>query len=425
MKNLLRKSIFQRGLLEKEKYIISRRREKNIMQSSSVRTELLLASILPTAAILFVGVVGIEQMQGMDIRFFLAVLLASASAIFCAEYALIRFMQNTTGRQIDELVLACREYLSGNYQRRPEIYGDNALSILAHTLHLLLDASPQNVQPQPPHPNVYPDTEKNSVLAQQLDEQNLAVIQQLDTQMQKLIGEIIPVTKGDLRVRAEIPQGNLGIIADLFNAFIEEVIDLVRWIRYSATHLTGSTSILVSCSIDLAQTAETQLLHFSQTTKTVETLTAELENFRNALQTSVKTVRKIRTYVSQHASDATLEKSALLQRLETDTKLQEQLLGEVLNSAESNITLTKSLIFDFHAFAKHMYESSTGVLQATERLQAVSKLAEQWYNTVIAFQLPVEVEKKIVQDTSVSASNTSPIPIASTQKMNGSRASSI
>src|SRR5437773_7447618 len=106
------------------------------MQSSTLRIELLIASILPTAAILLVGVVGIEQMGEVDVRFFLTVLLASALAVFCAEYAVIRFMQSATRQQFDELVLVCQDYLGGNRERRPVVYGDTALSTLARALHM-------------------------------------------------------------------------------------------------------------------------------------------------------------------------------------------------------------------------------------------------------------------------------------------------
>ena len=356
------------------------------MQSSILRIELLIASILPTAAILFVGAVGIEQMQEMDVRFFLTVLLASALVVFCAEHTLISFMQRATRKQFDELVLVCQDYLGGNREKRPDIFGDNALSTLARALYTLLDAVSQSAQPVSPHADVLSAKAKNS-------EQ----VQQLDIQLQKLIREIMPVTNGDLRVRAEIPQGNIGIIADLCNAFIEEVIELVQWTRYSSTQITHGTRTLLNCSIDLAQTAETQMHRFSQTTKTVETLTAFLENLCGTLQLNVKAVQEIQTYVSQYAADTSFEEKDFLQCLETGTKHQKQLLEEVLNSAQSNVTLARSLVSDFYTFARRIYESSTGILQTAEHIKSISALAEQWYNAVIAFQLPVDVEEKILQ----------------------------
>src|SRR5258708_478569 len=355
------------------------------MESNRLRIELLIASILPTASILLVGAVGIEQMQELDVRLFLTVLLASALVVFCMEYALISFMQSATRKQFDELVLVCQDYLGGNRERRPDISGDNALSTLAIALHRLLDGVSKGAQLASPHANVSPK------------EKNTERMHQFDAQLQKLIREIIPVTRGDLRVRAEISQGNIGVIAELFNAFIEEVIELVQWIRYSSVQITSGTRTLLNGSVDLAQTAETQMLRFSQTTKKIETITEFLENLCSTLQLNVEAVQKIQIYARQYAADASVEKNDFLQGLETDTKHQEQLLEEILNSAQSNVTLAKTLISDFYAFARRIYESSVGILQTVEQIKSVSALAEQWHDTVIAFQLPVEVEEKILQ----------------------------
>lgn len=368
------------------------------MPSKIQRTELLIASILPTTATLFVGVISIEQMQELDIRFLLAVLLVSA-AVCCLEYAIISFMQRTIRNQADELVLVCHDYLSGDRQRRPDVSADHALSTLARTLHMVLEAASQDALPESSLANASSKNMPSNTGRE--PEQS----QQLDTQIQKLIREIMPVTQGDLRVRAEIPQGNIGVIADLCNAFIEEIIELVLWIRYSSSQIKNATNGLVSGSIELAQTAETQMLHFSQTTKMAETLTNDLENFYGTLQLNADVVQKLQMYVRQYVAGASFEKHDLLQRLEADTKHQEQLLEEVLSSAQSNVMLAKSLISDFYTFARRIYESSVGVLQAAEHIKSVSALAEQWYTTVTAFQLPVSAEEKIVQ---ASANNGSP-----------------
>src|SRR5207247_6923676 len=103
-----------------------------------------------------------------------------------------------------------------------------------------------------------------------------------------------------------------------------------------------------------------------------------------------------------------LEEKDFLQRLETDTKQQEQLLEELLNSAQSNVSLARSLISDFYTFARRIYESSAGILQAAEPIKSVSELAEQWYNAVIAFKLPADVEEEILQASNSTKSAYSP-----------------
>ncbi len=362
------------------------------MQSNILRIELLIASILPTAAILLLGVIGIEQMQETNVLSFLTVLIISAAAVFFAEYAVISFMQRATRKQFDELVVVCQDF----FERRPDIHGDNALTTLAQVLHMLLDAVSQGVQPVSHHADVSPNKEKTS-------EQT-----QLNTQLQKLIREIAPALNGDLRVSAEIPQGNVGVVADLCNSLVAEIIELVQWTRYSSEQVTSGTRTLMNCSIDLAQTVETQMLRFTQTTQMVETLTAFLENLCGTLQVNVKVLQKMQMYVKQYASDTSLQDNDFQQQLEADTEYQEQILAEVLNLAQSNIPLAKSVISDFYTFARHIHESSTGILQTAEHINSFAALAEQWYNAVIAFKLPIAAEEQILQASTATSSISSP-----------------
>lgn len=356
------------------------------MQSNTLRTHLFIASIVPTAAVLCIGAVELEQMQELDIRFFLTILLCGAAAVFCAEYALVSFMQRTTSQQVDALLLVCQDYLSGNRGRRPEVPEGSLLAPLALALQKLLDTLSKSVQPATPQANPAQGSAGNRQQPSPLD-----------AQLQKLIREVVPVTRGDLRVRAAIPQGNVGVIAELFNAFIEEVIGLIQWIRYSSVQITSGTRTMLNGSVDLAQTVETQLLRFSQTTRTVETLIEFLESLCRTSQLGLETVQRIGSHAEHYASDASLEKHDFLHQVEIETNHLAQLLGEVVSAAQSNTALAKPLMADLYAVARRIYDSSAGILQTAEQIKSVSALAEQWHDTVIAFQLPVDVEEKIVQ----------------------------
>ena len=352
------------------------------MLARTQRTEVLIASILPTTAILLVGVVGIEHMQGLDIRFLLVVLFASA-AVFGLEYTLLTFMQRTIGKQVDDLLLVCQDYLSGNRQRRPDVSGIQPLSPLVYALYKVLDAASQHTTSQADtlsHPGRKP-----------------AQSSQLEAQIQKLIHEIMPAVQGDLRGRAEIAQGNIGILANLCNAFIDEIVELILWIRYSSSQIKNATQSLVNGSVELAQTAEAQMLRFSQTAQKAETLTSDLEDFYGTLQLNAEIVQKLQMDMRQYEAGAPFNKDDVLQRLAADTKRQEELLEKVLSSAQSNVMLAKGLISAFHSFARSISASSVDVFQAAEYLKSISALAEQWYATVTAFQLPISIEKKVTQ----------------------------
>lgn len=362
------------------------------MKSNTLRLEMLMASTLPVAAVLLVGMEALKRMENTDISLFLLVLLACAAGVFFGEMALIRLMQRAVKEQFQEVVLGCQEYIAGNRSKRLTVHGDNALTSLANVLNTLFEAIAREKPPtEKPieRANVQPAASSQAA--------------QVEVQLQKLIQEITPVMSGDLRVHANVPSGNVGIIADICNALIEEIVELVQWTRYSAEQVTGGTRTLLSGSIELAEAVETQMLRFSQTTEAVEKLVAFLQRLSSSLHMSFENMQEIQTRVQQRTRSMG-ETDDFLQQLHTEAHQQAQLLEDILNSTQSNTTLAEAMISDFYAFAKRIHASSTGILQTAEHINTLSSLAEQWHNAVVAFQLPDAAHAQLTQAASATGS---------------------
>ncbi|GHO42781.1 hypothetical protein [Ktedonospora formicarum] len=349
------------------------------MRSNSLRLELLVASMLPVTAICIVGAVGLGQMEHTNINIFLLVLVVSALAVFFAEIALINMTQRATKNQFIHLIATCREYTAGNREKRAPILGDNALTTLAQSLNVLLDQVTHNVQ--------HATTNNKAVYD----------VQHMDQQIQKLITEIKPIMDGDLRVRANVPAGNIGLVADICNALIEELANLAKWTRYSSEQVMSKTQTLLANSVELAQTAEAQMSRFSDTTETVEKMVAFIQRLSSTLHLNVEIVTEIRRHLPAQtgqlngfasAPGSATQLSRLIDQLHVDTRRQEQLLNELLDSAQSNATLAESMISELYAVAQRIYQSSTSILQTVEHIHSLAKLAQQWNNSIAGFQLP-------------------------------------
>jgi hypothetical protein len=366
------------------------------MRSNVLRMELLIASILPVAAILLIGMESLKRMEHIDIGLFLFILFACIVGVFIGEVLIIRLMQRATKAQFHEIVLACQEYIAGNRARRLTVHGDNALVTLTRVLNTLFEV----VAHEKASPEVADIPRREQPIMQSplfAQKDNSKQLQQLDSQVQQLIREITPVKRGDLRVRASLPAGNVGVVAEICNALIEEIVELVQWTRYSAEQVINGTSTLLGSSIELAEVIETQLSRFSQTTEEVEKLVAFLQRLNNSLQLSVEMIQGIRDYLQKQMAQTPAEAEFLLERLDTDTRRQAQLLERVLSSTQSNIALAESMISDFYTFAQRIHQSSTTILQTVETINILAKLAEQWRNAVIAFQLPDESLQQLAQ----------------------------
>ncbi|GHO78888.1 hypothetical protein KSD_66590 [Ktedonobacter sp. SOSP1-85] len=360
------------------------------MKSNIFRLELLLAAMLPVTAIFIVGVVGLEQRENTGVSLFLGVLFACAIAVFFAEIALVRFMQRATKNQYAQLVEVCQAYMSGQRERRVPLLRNNALSPLAQTLNALLDNVNVGIQQAQ-----YTGKATNDV-------------QQLELQIRQLVTDIKPIMDGNLRVRASVPSGRLGMVADICNALIEELANLAKWTRYSSKQVMSKTQSLLSSSIELAQTSEIQTTRFSDTTETVEKLVAFIQRLSSTLQLNVELIHEIRAMLLKRpelqkgSGESTLivnttqsledaqQQTRLLTRINTDTQRLEALLNELLVSAQANATLAESMISDLYAIAQRIHQSSASILQTAEHIHSLAKLAQQWNASIENFQLPEE-----------------------------------
>ncbi len=365
------------------------------MQSTIMRLEIIFASVLPVSAVLVVGTIGIEQMIHVDARVFLISILICAFIVFFGEMIVIQILQRATRAQFTELIDTCHEYIAGNRERRVTLSGDNALTTLATTINNLLDTTSGAEQ------------EQNKIASDADTVDSL----QLSKQVQNLIRDIKPVTEGDLRVTIEVPQGNIGIIADICYALIEELADQVRWTRYSSEQVIGAAATILHGTIELAQTVEMQMLRFSETTAVVEKLVAFIQRLSNTLQVSVEMSQDLRGHLQQQidlvaqteeaphegtsSSEFTRQSHILAMQLNDNIERQVQLLEEVSRSTQSHTALGETMITDFYTFAQRIHQSSTGILQTAEHINEMAQLARRWQDAVMVFQLREEEPQEL------------------------------
>ena len=361
------------------------------MKSSLFRIEILVAAMLPVTAL---WVIGILSMRNLDSVLFLVVLALSSVLVFLAELAIFWFFQRTTRSQQQALTEVCRAYVAGDLSQRATPQGDETLLELTHTINTLLEHISSQMQ----------TAARNQFAANEFQRTTQAV--------QKLIGEIKPVMEGDLRVHASATSGDIGLISDICNALIEELVDLAKWTRYSTGRVKTKTHTLLSNAVELARTTETQMLRFSETTEAVEKLVAFVQRLSNTLQLNVEIVHEALTALKQHtglravSADATVLRNegsdlhlvAMLQRLQTDLQRQEQLLKSLLDSTQSHATLAESMISDLYAIARRSHDASTAILTTAQYIHSLSVLAQQWHNSVATFQLPEDALQESTQE---------------------------
>lgn len=365
------------------------------------RLQIILASAIPVAAILVVGAVGTQHIDPTQVITFTIIFLLCAVLSFIGERAVITLLQRAMERQYTDMLTVCQDFMAGNKEQRILIHTESEQAKLAGLINTLLDQhnyltrkvatppqpilAPAQLPPTPPAPvsmSVARPTSQPSP-----DTQEAA---KLNAQLELLLNELSPIVNGDLSVRATIPEGYIGVIADTCNSLIEELGQFTKWTRYASQQVASSSHSILDRSIDMAKTTETQMMRLSQSTESVEKLVAFIQRMSSSLQLSVDVSREIHKHIQlgrrQLAQNAP-ESENLLKRLAGETQRQTKVLEEVLASTETTASIAESLIGDLYTIAQHIHQSSTGVLKTAEKISELEALAERWGSAASAFTL--------------------------------------
>lgn len=349
----------------------------NIQFTSLLYLQLLVASILPAAIILVVAVIGTLQVMHENPLLFVLVCLLCAMVAAGCELGLLWQMQRAIKDQFADIIMVCRNFMAGKKETRAVVQKDNDLATLARTINALLDAVVQR--------------EKTAITPAETTKKSEEP--QLKNQLQQFLREITPVMDGDLRVKATIFTGDLGIIADVCNYLIEELAQHIKWTRYSSDQVITVTRDLIERSIELAQSTETHMVRIAETTETVEKLVAFIQRLGDVLQLSVDLVQGTQSHLQKRDAtgirklEPSLQGDDLLEQVGNDTQRQARMLEQALNATQEHVVLAESMIEGLYVFAQRIHESSTQVLSTAERVGSLVTLAEQWRSSVASFQL--------------------------------------
>ncbi len=344
--------------------------------------QILLASVIPVAAVLIVGAYGTQRMETNQVIFFIVVFLLCALATFVGEQKIIAMIQGAMNRQRAELTMACREFLAGNKERRVAILGNGDLADLAQMINVLFEQHTQALQRKAVNPVVTAPSPPRQAAAVQSDEAAL-----LNRQLLLLLNELVPIADGDLRVKTSVPAGYVGVVADTCNSLIEELAQFAKWTRYAAQQVMTSSQSVLDRSIEMAKATESQMHRLSQTTGNIEEIVAFIQRLSNTLQLSAEVAGEIYRHLEQKTGTNEQILDAPLSHLTNEAQRQSELLDSVLDATEETSLLAKSLIGDLYTVAQQIHQSSTGVLKTAERIGELAMLAERWHNAAEAFTL--------------------------------------
>jgi len=177
------------------------------------------------------------------------ILIATALAFILTLLVLITtgWLVNITITQpLLRLTSLARRIAKGDTRARAKIQGHDEIGRVADAMNNMLD-------------NIV-------FLIQDANDQRDA----LQSQVEKMVGEVSGVAEGDLRIQAEVTTDALGVLADSFNYMVEELGSLVVRMKMAAHEVGNSTTMTYERMALLVKTADVQIRRIADAVIEVE-----------------------------------------------------------------------------------------------------------------------------------------------------------
>ncbi|RMF21513.1 MAG: methyl-accepting chemotaxis protein [Cyanobacteria bacterium J083] len=259
-------------------------------------------------------------------KLWLPILLLSAGAVAVTSLIAIKFAM-----QAVEPIMTAAEIIKdigrGQLDTRLIVEGEDEISYLAHQVNLMLDKVEALL------------VEQESTISQQkeLTSQQQKQKETIQAELLQLLGDVEGVSQGDLTLRAEINEGEIGIVADFFNSIIENLRDIVDQVKTAATQVNVSVGENEHAIGILADEA------MNQATRVDNTLDS-LEKMTSSIQAVAENARSAANVAHKASSTAEISSTAMEKTVETIMQLRnsvEEAAEKVRNLGKASDKISK------------------------------------------------------------------------------------
>ena len=200
--------------------------------------------------------------------------------------------------------------------------------------------------------------------------------EELEEAVVSLMEALEPAADGDLTVRAQLSEGDVGIIADLFNAIIENLRDIALQVKDSAGQVGSSLKQNEGSVREIAEQAEIEA-------KQIQTTLSSVEQMSNSIQDVATNAEKTanisnEAFVSAKEGNTVMDKTVdSIQGLRTtigDTAKKIKRLGESAQQISQVVALIDEIALKTNLLA---INASVEAARAGELGQGFTAVAEQ------------------------------------------------
>jgi methyl-accepting chemotaxis protein PixJ len=154
--------------------------------------------------------------------------------------------------------------------------------------------------------------------------------ERLQQQVTTLLSDIEGAAQGDLTVRANVSEGEMGTVADFFNAIIESLRAIVTQVKGTTGEVNTSLGENEGSLQQLAEDAQKQSEEITRTLDSVQKMTLSIQEVASSARQAAQVARiaSARAEVGEEAMDRTVRGILTLQETVGETAKKVQRLGE-------------------------------------------------------------------------------------------------